>query len=108
MYSDNLKFITYIDITNYSENLVFVKIILKKSINLCKLITTEHHKLYCVQTLKFFNIQLPSLIKKEKTINDIIGNNRQKRGLLNFIGSAAKSLFGTMDSNDAEYYDEVI
>jgi len=45
-------------------------------------------------------------------LTDVIGikngKSRWKCGLLNFVGEISKVLFGTMDENDAEYYDERI
>jgi hypothetical protein len=37
-----------------------------------------------------------------------VGNNRKKRGVLNFVGQLRKLLFGTMDDNDAKYYNEQV
>jgi hypothetical protein len=37
-----------------------------------------------------------------------VGNNRKKRGVLNFLGQLSKVLFGTMDDNDAKYYNEQV
>jgi hypothetical protein len=36
------------------------------------------------------------------------GHVRQRRGALNFVGGISKILFGTLDSNDANYYNEQI
>jgi hypothetical protein len=33
------------------------------------------------------------------------GESRQRRGIMNFIGEISKVLFGTLDENDADYYD---
>jgi len=45
-------------------------------------------------------------------LTDVIGfkngESRWRRGLLNFVDEISKVLFGTMDENDAEYYDEQI
>jgi hypothetical protein len=32
--------------------------------------------------------------------------SRRRRDILNFVGEISKVLFGTLDENDAEYYDE--
>jgi hypothetical protein len=37
-----------------------------------------------------------------------IGGKRKKRGVFNFIGEISKVLFGTMDEEDARYYNEQI
>jgi hypothetical protein len=47
----------------------------------------------------------------EKILNEIIGKPskmRRKRGALNFIGEISKILFGTLDADDAEYYNAQI
>jgi hypothetical protein len=36
------------------------------------------------------------------------GGKRKKRGVFNFIGEVSKILFGTMDDDDAKYYNEQI
>jgi hypothetical protein len=45
-------------------------------------------------------------------LTDVIGTktreSRGRRGILNFVGEVSKVLFGTLDENDAEYYDEKI
>lgn len=55
--------------------------------------------------------------QKIKRLYEIIGttsttsnsrNKRTKRGLVNTVGYGLKTLFGTMDSDDAEYYNEKI
>jgi hypothetical protein len=48
----------------------------------------------------------------EGLLKEIVGKEnrevRQRRGFMNFIGEISKVLFGTLDDNDAEYYDEQI
>jgi hypothetical protein len=47
----------------------------------------------------------------EKLLNELIGNSghiRKRRGALNFVGEISKILFGTLDSDDADYYNEQI
>jgi hypothetical protein len=47
-----------------------------------------------------------------EVLTDIIGaktwESRTRRGILNFVGEISKVLFGTLDENDDEYYDEKI
>lgn len=38
----------------------------------------------------------------------MLGHKRQKRGLFDFIGSVSKYLFGTLDEDDAKYYNKKI
>lgn len=49
--------------------------------------------------------------EKLKIIHNMLGiktyeNTRNKRGLINVVGSGLKALFGTMDNEDAEFYDK--
>jgi hypothetical protein len=50
--------------------------------------------------------------ESEKLLKDLIGNNhghwRKRKGALNFIGEIGKILFGTLDSDDADNYNEQI
>ena len=47
----------------------------------------------------------------EKLLHELIGNSgrtRRRRGALNFVGEISKILFGTLDSDDADYYNEQV
>lgn len=71
----------------------------------------------CVEKLKecadfIFEGQMyhRKIVDKMDIIHNLLGTkpNRVKRGLLNIIGTGLKTLFGTMDNNDAEYYEKAI
>lgn len=51
-----------------------------------------------------------NLLDKMVTIYNLLGTrkNRIRRGLIDIVGTGLKTLFGTMDSSDAEYYDKII
>jgi hypothetical protein len=48
----------------------------------------------------------------ENVLKDLIESDavprRRRRGIFNFIGEVSKTLFGTLDSDDADYYNEQI
>lgn len=49
----------------------------------------------------------------DRRLDDIYGllgirSNRNRRGLINIVGSGLKGLFGTMDNEDSEYYEKTI
>jgi hypothetical protein len=51
------------------------------------------------------------LQETERILNEIIGKQgkvRRRRGALNFVGEISKVLFGTLDADDAEYYNAQI
>jgi hypothetical protein len=56
--------------------------------------------------------KLNQLSKTEMLLREItgqrVGGNRRKRGVSNLIGELSKILFGTMDDDDAKYYNEQI
>jgi hypothetical protein len=56
--------------------------------------------------------KLAQLSKTELLLREITGQRvdrlRRKRGVFNFIGELSKLLFGTMDDDDAKYYNEQI
>lgn len=51
---------------------------------------------------------IPSLFNPEQTLKTLTQNERSKRALIDIAGTVLKSLFGTLDSKDAEYYDAAI
>ena len=55
--------------------------------------------------------RLNQLTKTEGLLKEITGQEtggKKKRGVFNFIGELSKILFGTMDEDDAKYYNEQI
>ena len=56
--------------------------------------------------------RLDQVSKTETLLREItgrdVGNKRKRRGVFNFIGELSKILFGTMDDDDAKYYNEQI
>jgi hypothetical protein len=48
------------------------------------------------------------LLLRQLTRNDDLVYTREKRDVFNFIGGISKILFGTMDSEDANYYTDKI
>ena len=57
-------------------------------------------------------VRLNQFAKTEGLLKEITGqetgNKRKKRGVFNFIGELSKILFGTMDDDDAKYYNDQI
>lgn len=52
------------------------------------------------------------LKSEEQVVKELIGDGqsltRKRRGILNFVGEISKILLGTLDNDDAEYYNEQI
>lgn len=101
--------ITYLNISIYNQKFKLIKDTYEKSKYLCNNIKQEGNNIYfCTQTLNYHEVQVPNLFSKIESIKDLIGHSRGKRGWFNGIGSMFKTIFGTLDSDDARYYDEVI
>lgn len=71
------------------------------------------------QELQRIQRKLETLKTERETINDMIGRfddenhsdhsgTRNRRGVFDFVGQISKILFGTLDSSDADYYNEQI
>jgi hypothetical protein len=47
-------------------------------------------------------------LTKTKMLREIKGRRSRKRGVFNFVGEVSKVLFGTMDDDDAKFYNKQI
>lgn len=86
----DLKEITY-EVHNLSHHL---KLLTKHCLNF-----SECNPIYILQLLQ---TQINEMSTRIETISSITTHSRNKRGVVNFVGSGLKFLFGTMDADDAE------
>lgn len=108
-YDQSWRLITYLNTSYISYRQEVVSHYVQKIEKICeiqkdtyachKLFPTLQHKVPIIQN-SYEN--LLSLISHKES------KSRTKRGLINFIGSGLKALFGTMDDNDAEYIKNAI
>lgn len=66
------------------------------------------HIFQCRKTLAYLHKRIPILDEKTNTISHLLGHQRPKRSPFNFIGTISKTLFGTLDADDAERYNNAI
>lgn len=108
-YDQSWKLITYLNTSylNYRQ-----KLVLHYNTKIDKICKSQKDSLTCNKLLPTLQHRIPILENAHENLLSLIGhknfNLRRKRGLLNIIGSGLKSLFGTMDENDAEYIKEAI
>ena len=106
--NDDWKIVTYINLQGYWQEQLDLKSLLNKLNSICPLATSNNfNQLYCEVTMEQLHHQFDVITSK----NQLIDNSRQgrnKRGLINIIGTAANTLFGTLDDNDAQYYEAQI
>lgn len=105
-YETSWNIVTYLELSTFEEKLNYLDSIYSKTKQLCQ------HKFlneisFCNNN-KILDQLIPSIYKHEKTLKTLIGNHRQKRALLNIVGSLFRSVFGTLDEVDAEFYNDAI
>lgn len=105
-YETSWEIVTYLELSTFEEKLSYLNNIYSKTKQLC-----QHKSLneisFC-NNHEILDQLIPSIYKQEKTLKTLIGNHRQKRALLNIVGSLFKSIFGTLDEEDAEFYNDAI
>jgi hypothetical protein len=75
---------------------------------MCSLVPFHIEKTLCKQSLKLLESRIPQIKTKYTSFTELIKHRRCKRGIINGVGSVLKTLFGTMDDNDAQYYNDAI
>lgn len=106
-FNSNWKLISYLNISALEDKLEIFKSILKQTSELCHnpSISTSTS---CTTSLGILQRFLPSIEEQDTSFKDLVGHMRHKRGIINGIGTAFKVLFGTLDSDDAELYNQAI
>lgn len=110
IYRDYWKFVNYVNLTPLEEKEKILEFYTGKIGLLCY----KNHVICAgFEELQRLKRKLDRLKTSKETINDLIGRSndvtfRAKRGVFDFVGQIAKILFGTLDSTDADYYNEQI
>ena len=116
LYSTEWKVNTYINLETVDENFELVKKYAQMSAEFCK---RHEHQFWanctgCLNSIRqtdrpISEVNELKLLLRQLTRNDDdLVYTREKRGVFNFIGGISKILFGTMDSQDANYYTDKI
>ncbi|XP_036144140.1 uncharacterized protein LOC118646024 [Monomorium pharaonis] len=99
------KVVIKIDVTTLSKRLAQVEKYVRKTDNLCKMIAVIG-KETCENLHSVIEKGCERTNKLIERINSTYNTRIHKRGLIDGIGSVAKSLFGTMDANDEKLINE--
>jgi hypothetical protein len=110
LYNTEWKTIVYIDLEQTEQETDQVEQYVDHVIKLCHL-TEIHNWTDCNHFSIISKDTLKQLRRSERLLRELIGNtqpSRRRRGVFNFIGEVSKILFGTLDSDDADFYNEQI
>lgn len=110
-YENSWKLLTVLDVSLINEKLRVITNSYRTSKALCQkgvLMDDSNDTLICSNSAKILGQFIENLKTKEQTLHDLIGHVRIKRGWFNAIGSVFKTVVGTMDQGDADYYNDVI
>lgn len=119
IFRDHWKFISYVNLAPLEEKEKILKFYTNKIEVLCYKLYADDITCSGLQELQRIERKITALKSDKETINDMVGRSddelrfdsrgaRVKRGVFDFVGQIAKILFGTLDSSDADYYNEQI
>jgi hypothetical protein len=114
LYNSEWKIVTYLDLKQASNNVDTVSRYIEQTVEFCRkhdntlwLNLTE-----CRTTINDANRKLTKLKEMRSLVSQLTRTerviHRRKRGLFNFIGQVSHSLFGVLDSDNEEFYNNKI
>jgi len=110
LYNFAWRTIVYVNL-NKTDNETFVLRQYVHHVDICMSMTVIRNWTGCAHFGNSTRERLNQLTKTEGLLKEITrqtGGKRKKRGVFNFIRELSKILFGTMDEDNAKYYDEQI
>jgi hypothetical protein len=111
LYNTERKVVVYLNLKRIREHSNGIDQYMKHVNNLCEEIEVQNWT-DCHHFQEIANDKLSQVMKTEGLLLDItdhkVGRTRKRRGVFNFIGEISKVLFGTLDTEEANYYNEQI
>lgn len=108
LFTTQWKLIAYYDLTSFNGALTQAEFYVNEINNLCKQLEGKpNFDLLCSSAVAEVS-HLMNDIKLKFSLIQPKHKPRNKRALVNVIGTISKSLFGTMDEDDAKFYDKQI
>lgn len=102
---EDWKIVTFIETSAFEERINVIENVQFKLRNLCSL---SNQSKTCGMTYDILKQKINSLLAKDRSYKNMVGHRIQKRAWFNVVGTAFKTIFGTLDQNDAEYYTKSI
>ncbi|XP_041978575.1 uncharacterized protein LOC121732689 [Aricia agestis] len=110
--NNDWKVLAYLDISHVQPNLDKVEFLLEKLSVFCNSLTSSKIQSDCINSLTALKNQHLINVNKFSSVSYLLQNDnakqRFKRGLIDLGGSILKTIFGTLDAEDAVKYSEAI
>jgi hypothetical protein len=111
LYNTEWQVIVYINLREISSQSNEIEQYIKHIDKLCQELVVQNWT-NCYHSSDISRNKLQQVKRTENLTTDIsdpkLNKIRKRRGVFNFIGEISKILFGTMDNDDAKYYNEQI
>jgi hypothetical protein len=111
LYNVEWRMVVYVNLNKIDNETLMLRQYVHHVQRLCQA-TIVRNWTGCVHFGSDTRLRLNQLAKTEGLLKEITGqetgHKRKKRGVFNFIGELSKVLFGTMDDDDAKYYNDQI
>jgi hypothetical protein len=111
MYNVEWRTIVYVDLSKLDNKTLAIRQYVQHVDMLCQMSIVRNWT-GCAHIHDDASDRVNQLTRTEGLLKEItgqqIGGKRRKREVFNFIGEISKVLFGTMDEEDARYYNEQI
>ena len=107
LYSNEWQVIVYYDLTNYYFELTKLNQYIINIRTMCNKMLAVHENMYlCTNIAQQFELILNGI--KDRNILLRPQKQKKKRSLFNAVGTLSKTLFGTLNEDDAYHYDDLI
>jgi hypothetical protein len=111
MYNVEWRTVVYVDLSKFDNETLAIRQYVQHVDMLCQMSIVRNWT-GCAHFYDDARSRVNQLTRTEGLLKEITGQQngekRKKRGVFNFIGEISKVLFGTMDDEDAKYYNEQI
>lgn len=114
IYNMQYKLVTYVPLVDIERKFTVAQLFADLTLRLCdrelKPLTnsTECEMLHLEFKQRVDEVNQAKDLISQLVVHEAYENNRNKRGILNFVGEIAKVLFGTLDNDDAKLYQSKI
>jgi hypothetical protein len=110
LYNTEWKTLVYVNLSSIDSEALSIRRYIHHEDMMCQLSVIRNWTA-CAHFGDEARAKLNELTRAESLVRDITGQqmgNRKKRGVFNFIGELSKIIFGTLDEDDAKFYNDQI